>query len=1154
MRLVRLLLFTLVLTIPAASALAQTTGKISGQVTDAATGESLPGVNVSIEGTTQGSVTDAEGFYDILNVRPGTYDVRASFIGYTPVVREEVRVSAGLTTETNFQLREETVGLEEVVVAAERPIVQLDVSANVASLNPAEFQDLPVAGVSEVLDLQAGIEPGLRVRGGGLNELAFIVDGLNMRTGRGQDPFTNISYTALEEVQVQTGGFNAEHGNVRAGVITVTTKEPPRDRYTFDGVFRYAPPQDRSLNALSRLPENCDFSGTNIDPNCDAYWVRPALDPAVALEGTGNWDPYTRRQYKEFEGWNSVVERLQADGFDVTAQDMQNYFKATHQKNLGIEAPDYEADFTVGGPLIPGLGDKLGGLRFLFSYRGTQDAYTIPQTRDAFNANTYQLKLTSNLRPGMKLTLHGMRGTERGVQTNGDDDQVDLWRGNIPNYPWQWVDAQPVVDISAERGDIVYSDAVVGLGEVDHTMLGGTFTHTVSNKTFYEVTLQNLSSGYRARFPNLRDETFLCPSSGVGPNNQACEPGKLETVLFTDNFGRLTDLGRAELASGSGRVQCFGGTSDLNADGERVAYCAGEEPLGYSGQSGNLIGMGESIGGHWTKTRDTTDVNVFSGRFDLTSQLNRFLQVKTGAELIVSDYDVKSQRISLELGFLYGNWRWNRAPIQGALYAQTKLEFKGMIANLGVRGDYFNPNSDWWVFDSPYDPAFRDEADEIGGRLSELPQENPGSQFFLSPRLGISFPITDNSKLYFNYGHFRQMLNPFDIFGVQSTPAGGIDVIGNPEHPMPLTVAYELGFDQNLFDLFLLRVSGFYKDIREQPRGVFFESLGGVVQYTTFRPWNYEDIRGAEFTITKNRGKWIQGFLNYTYLQRKEGNFGYPIFFENSFQMRNFLRTSQDYRIAAPLAEPFARMNLLFLVPQDFGPDVAGLRPLGDWRVSLLGEWRQGNQWTWRGGGGGFPELRENVEWRNFMNFDLRFTKYIGTGRFGTVQLFLDIDNVFNRKHLYSEAAFADFGRDFDNYMWSLHLDEDTFDGINSLACGAGADVDIEDCDFKDKTGLPYVWIPGDDKPGDFRDEDVAYQPINAVSSLNNISEPDRFAWYWAQDTGTYSQWNGSAWVAVPQDAVDEALDKKAYIDMPNYRFNTFLNPRRYTLGLRFTF
>ncbi|MEX0748318.1 MAG: TonB-dependent receptor, partial [Rhodothermales bacterium] len=377
MRLVRLLLFTFALLIPATAALAQT-GRISGRITDASSGEALPGVNVSIEGTTQGSVTDVEGYYSIINVRPGAHDVRASFIGFTPIVQEDVRVSVGLTTDLDFELREETVGLEEVIVSAQRPIVQLDVSANVATLTPEEFVDLPVAGVSEVLDLQAGIEPGLQVRGGGLSELAFIMDGLNLRTGRDNSPFTNISYTALEEVQVQTGGFNAEYGNVRAGVINVTTKEPSRTRFTFDGLFRFTPAQDRSFNALSTLPANCDYSNElDLDPNCDSYWVRPLLDPAVNLAGTGAWDQYTQRQYNSFSGLNAAAATLQGLGFDVAPQELIEYYRYTHRKNLEVESPDYQADFTLGGPLVPGISEKLGDLRFLLSYRGSQTAYIV---------------------------------------------------------------------------------------------------------------------------------------------------------------------------------------------------------------------------------------------------------------------------------------------------------------------------------------------------------------------------------------------------------------------------------------------------------------------------------------------------------------------------------------------------------------------------------------------------------------------------------------------------------------------------------------------------------------------------------------------------------------------------------------------------------
>ena len=228
MRLARLLCMFTLLILTATAAFAQQ-GKIAGTITDNS-GETLPGVNVLIVGTLQGAVSDADGFYFINNVRPGTYAIQASFIGFVTATTENIRVSNGLTSTVDVQLREEAVGLGEIVVTSERPIVQLDVSANVASLNPEEFEDLPVAGVSEVLDLQAGIEPGLQIRGGGANEIAFVMDGLNLRTGRDQNPFTNISFTSLEEVQVQTGGFNAEYGNVRAGVVNVATKEPPRSQ------------------------------------------------------------------------------------------------------------------------------------------------------------------------------------------------------------------------------------------------------------------------------------------------------------------------------------------------------------------------------------------------------------------------------------------------------------------------------------------------------------------------------------------------------------------------------------------------------------------------------------------------------------------------------------------------------------------------------------------------------------------------------------------------------------------------------------------------------------------------------------------------------------------------------------------------------------
>ena len=141
------------------------TGKIAGQVTDA-TGSPLPGVNLYIEATAQGSVTDLDGYYVILNLTPGTYSLRASFIGFATQTIEAVRVNIDQTTTVNVELQESAVGLDELVITAELPVVQADVSNSQLSVTSEEIEALPVSSLSSVVGLQAGIQ-GLSVRGSG---------------------------------------------------------------------------------------------------------------------------------------------------------------------------------------------------------------------------------------------------------------------------------------------------------------------------------------------------------------------------------------------------------------------------------------------------------------------------------------------------------------------------------------------------------------------------------------------------------------------------------------------------------------------------------------------------------------------------------------------------------------------------------------------------------------------------------------------------------------------------------------------------------------------------------------------------------------------------------------------------------------------------
>ncbi|HAW78433.1 MAG TPA: TonB-dependent receptor, partial [Balneola sp.] len=404
MGLKQLLLF-FIIALFSSSLLAQS-GKINGFIKDS-TGEPLPGATVVIEGTLQGTAAQADGFYQILNVKPGTYTLKATYIGFAPVLIENVAVNIDLTTEIDITMREETFEGEEIVVLAERPVVQKDVASSQSNISKESLDALPITSVTDAVALQAGVQ-GLSVRGSGSDEVSFNLNGFTLRSERSNSPFTGISITSIENVQVQTGGFNAEYGDLRSGLINVTSKEGERDRYTLDGLIRVTPPQAKNV-------------GQSInDPN--SYWLRPYLDDDVAWTGTDNgaWDSYTQDEYPSFQGWNAFSQSTLADDDptnDLTPEAAQQAFLWQHRKDFAITEPDYEIDLTFGGP-VPYVSERFGDLRFSTSFRETQTMYMVPLSRDRYKQTTFQSKLTSNIASGMKVSIDGLYSRETGTSAS----------------------------------------------------------------------------------------------------------------------------------------------------------------------------------------------------------------------------------------------------------------------------------------------------------------------------------------------------------------------------------------------------------------------------------------------------------------------------------------------------------------------------------------------------------------------------------------------------------------------------------------------------------------------------------------------------------------------------------------------------------------
>ena len=204
---------------------AGSTGKIAGKVVDAETGEGIPGVNIILVGTTLGAATNLDGEYTILNIPPGTYELKASAIGYAPVTVREVRVNIDLTTRINVTMGETVVQLdEEVVITATRPLVRKDLTASTSVVGSDEIEALPVTEVSEVLSLQAGYIDG-HVRGGRQGEVAYWIDGVPVTDVYDGGTVVEVNTNQVQELQLVSGAFNAEYGQALSGIVNIATKD-----------------------------------------------------------------------------------------------------------------------------------------------------------------------------------------------------------------------------------------------------------------------------------------------------------------------------------------------------------------------------------------------------------------------------------------------------------------------------------------------------------------------------------------------------------------------------------------------------------------------------------------------------------------------------------------------------------------------------------------------------------------------------------------------------------------------------------------------------------------------------------------------------------------------------------------------------------------
>ena len=259
---------------------------------------------------------------------------------------------------------------------------------------------------------------------------------------------------------------------------------------------------------------------------------------------------------------------------------------------------------------------------------------------------------------------------------------------------------------------------------------------------------------------------------------------------------------------------------------------------------------------------------TFKGNYTRNSKNNAH-KIKTGIEISFSEM----QLIDIfkpwfgDLGL--NNDIYRVSPAFGSFYAQDQIKFKGLVANVGMRFDYWFPGK--YVEDAIDNP----EIVTISENTREV-FKNETHNFFgrrwrgrISPRLGISHPISDNQMLFFSYGHFSKRPKPQFVYAKlgENSAKSTFQKFGNPSLDFETTVAYEFGVRHKFSQNDVFTITAYYKDIFDYVTTVNFRGTGRLSgrSFTTYLNLDYSRSRGIEAEYRTRAGRYLTGSISGTF-------------------------------------------------------------------------------------------------------------------------------------------------------------------------------------------------------------------------------------------------------------------------------------------------
>ncbi|MFH1071635.1 MAG: TonB-dependent receptor, partial [Candidatus Glassbacteria bacterium] len=843
----------------------QTTGKIEGIVRDKDTGSPLGGVQVNVQGTRLGNITNEDGYYFILNVPVGLRKVQFSFTGYEPVTVVDVRVGAGYTITVNSAMSSAVIGLEGITIMGEaEPLMLRDNVQTRQNLDAEMINNTPANALEDLVALQAGVvvdaSGNFALRGSREGEEQLYVDGVPVKSSHEQQGTEDrstidsdaggvinplvLGQDAIEEVSVITGGFQAEFGNAEAGLINIVTKEGGS---TLAGRVQFATDEV--------MPRSMDYGFNHVEGNIGgpiygdnltffaSGMIRGMADAFPRLSGDkGGFRGITQ---KFIDGLNrdlgsiGVVRDGIADRDDaidpLTINSFANYGLVSQSPNVGYGVVSPDGSFTRGFHRTDGVDFRLLAQNMVIADPADVSAEGI---------------LRSGVQPLIQVdpTTGNLWTLDENGHATSSPDALDaaFARGVAvanPLFPGPWSTSNPV-RLPGNWKDIYSTSLKTTYTATSGLKLLGVYHRSRDQRQYFD-------HSYLFNRPERSNQTqrILTQVGIFGTDWSMFQTSKrsLNAQLRVSYFNNSLDGGLMLQDDALNRNTLLGfGLSDIHVYNEnetnRYLLYSAVSSDGFAEDEYEPSALKPDLDRTYTwPTDQVTASNIFGAttpsrkgergdrfysrqfvnnglalplrndyekrlgvKLDFDSQLDRINRLKFGIESYTFDIRETTR-------FYYGEFtddEFTGKPRLFAGYVSDRIDLGDLVIDLGLRMDRFDVNKNFPLIVGQNNPDFNDA------------KVKPEAQMHWSPRIGVAHPVTERTQVRLSYGQFFQV-PPFEVIYSMSERDFSTDALSNPNQTMGngwlgmgQTIQFEAGLTSLLTNDLVLDFVGYHREIK----------------------------------------------------------------------------------------------------------------------------------------------------------------------------------------------------------------------------------------------------------------------------------------------------------------------------------------------------